>query len=224
MPLKLEPFLLLFRSRPAEMKYAFEHTDVPDVANYLQVLYPSKFPGLPTDLKGSTFSRVFGANQSSLERFLLERKIKGPCWLDFKNVANCDPPSTWCKFEAICDLPSNVNLASNAPHPPPVTILALNMKTTINPKSHQNEITLVSGLVHHQFYLDRPAPNPPYNEHFCALTRPSDEVWPFDFSKVLQANNATKAKVDKMDSERALLGFILAKIGKIDPDVIIGKI
>ena len=138
-------------------------------------------------------------------------------------MANCDPPSTWCKFEAIVDLPSNVNLASNAPHPPPVTVLALNMKTTINPKSHQNEITLVSGLVHHQFYLDRPAPNPPYHEHFCALTRPSDEVWPFDFSKVLQANNATKAKVDKMDSERALLGFVLAKIGKIDPDVIIGK-
>ena len=81
---------------------------------------------------------------------------------------------------------------------------------------------MVSGLVHHQFYLDRPAPNPPYHEHFCALTRPSDEVWPFDFSKVLQANNATKAKVDKMDSERALLGFVLAKIGKIDPDVIIG--
>ena len=70
------------------MKYAFEHADVPDVANYLQVLYPSKFPGLPTDLQGETFSRVFGANQSSLERFLLERKIKGPCWLDFKNVAN----------------------------------------------------------------------------------------------------------------------------------------
>ena len=48
------------------MKYAFEHAEVPDVANYLQVLYPSKFPGLPTDLKGQTFSRVFGANQSSL--------------------------------------------------------------------------------------------------------------------------------------------------------------
>ena len=25
-----------------------------------------------------------------------------------------------------------------------------------------------------------------------------------------------------MDSERALLGFLLAKIGKIDPDIIIG--
>ena len=54
------------------MKYAFEHADVPDVANYLQVLYPSKFPGLPTDLKGQTFSRVFGANQSSLGMFIFD--------------------------------------------------------------------------------------------------------------------------------------------------------
>ena len=29
-----------------------------------------------------------------------------------------------------------------------MTILALNLKTVVNPKSHQNEITLVSGLVH----------------------------------------------------------------------------
>jgi len=36
-----------------------------------------------------------------------------------------------------------VSLAS-----PPVTILALNLKTVVNPKTHQNEITLISGLVH----------------------------------------------------------------------------
>ena len=90
------------------MKYAFEHTDVPDVAQYLQVLYSPKYPALPTDLKGETFSRVFGANQSSLERFLLERKIKGPCWLDFKMVTTSDPPSTWCKLEALADSPYKV--------------------------------------------------------------------------------------------------------------------
>ena len=41
-----------FKSKPAEMNYAFEHTDVPDVAQYLQVLFSPKFPALPTDLKG----------------------------------------------------------------------------------------------------------------------------------------------------------------------------
>ena len=135
---------------------------MPDLTEYLQVLYSPKYPALPTDLKGETFSRVFGANQSSLERFLLERKIKGPCWLDFKMVTTSDPPSTWCKLEALADSPHKVSVVTGNVASPPVTILALNMKTTINPKTHQNEITLVSGLTHQNFYLDRPAPSPPY--------------------------------------------------------------
>ena len=153
-----------FKAAQPEMKYAFEHSDIPSVATYLQVLYPSKYPAIPSALTGKTFSRIFGANQSSLERFLLTQKIKGPCWLDIKMVSASDPPSSWCKFEAICDNPNNVSVLSksavcllflltlcstifwftffsvqNAPPAPPVTILALNMKTTINPKTHQNE-------------------------------------------------------------------------------------
>lgn len=42
-------------------------------------------PQLPQDLKGETFSHVFGTNTSSLELFLMNRKIKGPCWLEVKN-------------------------------------------------------------------------------------------------------------------------------------------
>lgn len=34
---------------------------------------------------GDTFQCVFGANQSPLEALLLERKIKGPSWIDVKN-------------------------------------------------------------------------------------------------------------------------------------------
>ena len=98
-----------FKAAQPEMKYAFEHSDIPDVATYLQVLYPSKYPAIPSALTGKTFSRIFGANQSSLERFLLTRKIKGPCWLDIKMVSASDPPSSWCKFEAICDNPNNVS-------------------------------------------------------------------------------------------------------------------
>ena len=216
-----------FKAAQPEMKYAFEHSDIPDVATYLQVLYPSKYPAIPSALTGKTFSRIFGANQSSLERFLLTQKIKGPCWLDIKMVSASDPPSSWCKFEAICDNPNKVSvLMQNAPpepwdKAPPVTILALNMKTTINPKTHQNEITMVSGLIHNKFYLDKPAPETPYVDHFCALTRPSDEVWPFDFQKILDQNKSS-ISIKKMDSERALLNFLIAKIGMIDPDVIIG--
>lgn len=205
-----------YKSRPSRMSYAFENHDVPSVADYLEVMYSAKFPALPSDLKGDTFSRIFGANQTSLEYFLLTAKIKGPCWLEMKDVKAASPQSSWCKVEAISENPRDVINSSGNVSSPPVTILALNMKTVINPKTHQNEIALVSGLLHNTFHLDKPAPKPAFVDHFCALTRPSDEVWPYDIQKVLPKH------VTKMDSERALLGFLLAKIGKIDPDVIIG--
>lgn len=66
-----------YRAKPAEMCYAFEHLDVPDKADYLEVQYSASYPALPSDLSGETFSRVFGAQQSSLEHFLVSRKIKG---------------------------------------------------------------------------------------------------------------------------------------------------
>ncbi len=73
-----------FKSRPVNMRYAFEHEDVPEEAQYLEIVYSPKFPALPSALTGDTFSRAFATNQSCLERFLMERKIKGPSWIDIK--------------------------------------------------------------------------------------------------------------------------------------------
>lgn len=52
---------------------------------FLLCLFQAEMPQLPQDLKGETFSHVFGTNTSSLEMFLMNRKIKGPCWLEVKN-------------------------------------------------------------------------------------------------------------------------------------------
>lgn len=49
---------------------------------------------LPSDLKGETFSHIFGTNTSCLEHFLLSRKIKGPCWLDIKTPRKGDCPDS----------------------------------------------------------------------------------------------------------------------------------
>ena len=94
-----------FRNRPVSKKYAFELTDVPRECDYLEVLYPfssitprSRFkltqePVLPFDLQGKTFSRVFGTTTALFERFVLDRKVMGPCWLqivdpDFSKAQN----------------------------------------------------------------------------------------------------------------------------------------
>ena len=92
-----------FRNRPASKKYAFELTDVPRESDYLEVLYsfsstqsPNSTdtePQLPFDLQGNTFGRVFGTTTALFERFVLERKVMGPCWLqiiepDFTKAQN----------------------------------------------------------------------------------------------------------------------------------------
>jgi hypothetical protein len=53
-------------------------------------------PQLANDLQGKTFSRVFGTSTALFERFVLERKVMGPCWLqivdpDFSKAQNVHP-------------------------------------------------------------------------------------------------------------------------------------
>lgn len=95
-----------FRNRPTSKKYAFELVDVPRECDYLEVLYPFSSTSpitrtnletqLPFDLQGKTFSRVFGTSTALFERFVLERKVMGPCWLqivdpDFTKAQNVLP-------------------------------------------------------------------------------------------------------------------------------------
>lgn len=127
-------------------------------------------PQLPSNLKGSTFSHVFGTNTSSLEHFLLSRKIRGPCWLDVKTpreslikllVNNmwgkrtrvtviritscselCGQPMSWCKVEAIVPKSELISVVKDLP-PPPLVVMSISLKTVPNPKTHHNEVRQV---------------------------------------------------------------------------------
>ena len=81
-----------FRSKPVSRKYAFELPSIPAESDYLKVLYQFSEPSLPADLKGKTFSHVFGAQTNALELFLLKRKIMGPCWLKISNYECSEKP------------------------------------------------------------------------------------------------------------------------------------
>ncbi|MXQ98482.1 hypothetical protein E5288_WYG002238 [Bos mutus] len=161
--------IMKFKSKVVEKNYAFEIPDVPEKSEYLEVRYSAEMPQLPQDLKGETFSHVFGTNTSSLELFLMNRKIKGPCWLEVKNPQLLNQPISWCKVEAMVLKPDLVNVIKDV-GPPPVVVMSLSMKTMQNAKTHENE----------------------------------------------------NVKVEVAATERTLLGFFLAKVHKIDPDIIVG--
>lgn len=210
--------IMKFKSKKVEKNYAFELPDVPAQCEYLEVRYSAEFPTLPSDLKGATFSQVFGTNTSSLEHFLLSRKIRGPCWLDIKTPQLNSQPVSWCKVEALAVRSDLVSVVRDLA-PPPLTVMSLSLKTVQNPKTHHNEIVSLAALVHHQFHLDKAPPHPLYQTHFCVVSKPNDCIFPYDFKDAVKKKNG---KVEIAATERTLLGFFLAKMHKIDPDVLVG--
>ncbi|KAF3812941.1 hypothetical protein GH733_019283 [Mirounga leonina] len=210
--------IMKFKSKPVEKNYAFEIPDVPEKSEYLEVRYSAEMPQLPQDLKGETFSHVFGTNTSSLEMFLMNRKIRGPCWLEVKNPQLLNQPVSWCKVEAMALKPDLVNVIKDV-GPPPLVVMSFSMKTMQNAKTHQNEIIAVAALVHHSFALDKAPPQPPFQSHFCVVSKPKDCIFPYTFKEDIKEKNV---KVEIAATERTLLGFFLAKVHKIDPDIIVG--
>jgi len=52
------------------------------------------------------------------------------------------------------------------------------------------------------------------------LSRPTEEAWPLDHREGLSGSKVTK--VERAESERALLNLFLARVNKIDPDIVVG--
>jgi hypothetical protein len=73
-------------------------------------------PNLPADLKGETFSHVFGTNTSALEHFIIKRNLMGPAWLEIKHAkmstskVTCDHGNNNCfeRNQATISLRTNI--------------------------------------------------------------------------------------------------------------------
>ncbi|XP_039745237.1 DNA polymerase alpha catalytic subunit [Pararge aegeria] len=210
-----------FKSRKVTKNYCFSLPDIPAQCDYLEVKYSATIAPPPTNKKYLTFSHAFGTNTSALETFLLERKIKGPCWLEVKQVENVQAKVSWCKMEAACDKIEHVNVIRNDSdlEPPPIVIAALNMRTTTDPKTNKTKILMLSCLSHNSFPIHKPPPSPPFNQHFCVMTK-CNEIWPLDLKQHLPQYKATK--LTKCDTERELLNYFMVQFWKLDPDLVVG--
>uniref|UniRef100_A0A672P6V3 DNA polymerase n=1 Tax=Sinocyclocheilus grahami TaxID=75366 RepID=A0A672P6V3_SINGR len=81
------------------------------------------------------------------------------------------------------------------------------------------QIISLAALIHHTFSLDKAPPRPPFQTHFCVVSKPYDCIFPYDFKEAVRKKNGI---VEIAGTERTLLGFFLAKMHKIDPDVLVG--
>ncbi|XP_049887428.1 DNA polymerase alpha catalytic subunit [Pectinophora gossypiella] len=210
-----------FKSRKVTKNYCFNLPDIPAESDYLEVKYSASFPPPPVGKKYLTFSHIFGSNTSSLETFLLERKIKGPCWLEVKQPVNVSAKVSWSKLEASCEKMEHVSVIRNDSdlEPPPIVSATINMRTMMDPKTRKTKIIMLSCLAHNNFPIHKSPPNPPFQQHFCVMTKCND-LWPLDLKQSLAQYTATK--LTKCDTERELLSYFMVQFWKLDPDLVIG--
>ena len=208
-----------FQSKPSERKFAWNVADAPYESEYLEVRYSSENPPLPQNLSGKTFSKIFGTIQSASELFMLQAKLKGPSWIIAKNFTVRRMQNTWSTYEVTVDKISDISVCAEDTALPPLTCVSLSLKTAVNPRSNVNEIVCIGGLVHSKFHIDRAAPPNLYEHHFSGICCNQNQVLPYDFDKVKQS---AKTNIEVFKSERAMLGWFVAFLQKVDPDVIIG--
>lgn len=211
----------MHKIKPCSRKYAFELPDVPQEADYLKLLYPYNKPGLPIDISGETYSRVFGTNTALFEQFVLLKNIMGPCWLKIDNANfNAVRNASWCKLELQVDKPDGISTLGDSDNleAPPLTLMSLALRTTMNVKENKNEI-LVASL---RFYdnvslIDTTSPEEMPQRTFTVM-RPHGE-YPVGFKMDAEKH---RGQIHMERNEAALLSKLLAIIQKYDPDAIMG--
>ncbi|XP_035899840.1 DNA polymerase alpha catalytic subunit [Anopheles stephensi] len=207
-----------YRTRKVTKSFAYTSATsslkVPVMCDYLEVRYSAKLPPPPLDKRYRTIAHIFGSNTNVVEQFLLERKVKGPCWMTLSNATPRETKMSWCKVEVTVPDIDCVKLASDTATPPPLVFCSINVRSTL--RNTTNEIIMITMLVNDRFSLSQPAPNPPFNRQYCGVTRPSNTVWPLNFNVA-----DCKAKVTKCESERTLLSWFLSTFQVIDPDLVV---
>ncbi|XP_076246805.1 DNA polymerase alpha catalytic subunit isoform X2 [Calliopsis andreniformis] len=209
-----------FRCSTVSKNYAFEQEGTPLTSDYLEVRYSAHFPAMPPNYSGPSIERVFGTTVNSLELLLIERNIKGPCWLDIKCPLPTGVQTSWCKIKVNCMKMENISVCSESQALPPLVTTTLNIRTSLNSKLQQTEVVMVAILIHHKYHVDKEPPKPPFQQHICLITHPRDTPWPRQAREMLSSISYTK--VMKFDTEVDLLEELLKIVNITDPDILIG--
>ena len=78
-------------------------------SDYLQVEYiVGVNKHVLAETEGETFSCIFNTQTAYLEHFLIELRLKGPCWLQINNSIQNSASLSWCKLEYTVDNYRNI--------------------------------------------------------------------------------------------------------------------
>lgn len=214
------------RAKPERMKYCFELPGVPRESDYLKVLLPfdtpeSKYDTIPADLSSDTFQHVFGGNTNIFECFTVQKKIMGPCWLEFKNGDfNALQNASNCAMEVLINKPQDIQ-PLDIKSVPGLDAMSLAVQTVMNQKDNKQEIVSMTICTYTNISLDSPIPENLKPEKTVTLVRPPrGSSFPLGFANL--AKQKLKGQVRCFNNEKLLLSCFCAMLKLSDPDVIIG--
>jgi len=215
--------------------YAFELKGVPHgLLNFLKITYPSKYPALPLDLTGKSFSRIFGATTSLTELLLVKCKIQGPSWLRISGAIKQEKRArSWCKEEFSLDFgglktrqfkPITV-ISENCPEPPRLSILGMSIKSVVGGNASggswggSREVAAIAMCFAPSVKLESLENEIRFdsqNGRFCAVRMQEGKALPRR-----EVEQLTGLGIQVLD-EKPLLSLVCSKIQQLDPDIIIG--
>lgn len=207
--------------------------------------FQADFPVLNTKLEGATFSKILGVKNDCLENFLLDKKIKGPCWLDVSNPKKAFIKKTWCSVELSCST-NDVSLCESTDElpNPPLTLLSFHMRCTDQTKA----IVLISWAVLSNYNIWNEDSNVADDQINCSrYRRPCkhrylqccqvvisvdkllsiSEISAFTYvnsetEELSELKGLKRTRIEKMKSEKDMLTYFLRKFNETDPDLVVG--
>jgi DNA polymerase alpha subunit A len=202
---------------------------IPPEAEYMKLTYSFKHRALPRNLRGKTFSKVFGTKTTALELFLLKRKMMGPCWLtiaELHKIAQAEQLSH-AKFEYSLESQKALKLMDSAiaPEPPLMSLISFSTKTVMNDKTGKQEIAMISFIFHDSINQDGPTHNENQFYTCTMISKLNGQAFPVDLnSQIMKLNKDLPSNRQKFficTNERALLGLFISRLGVLDPDALL---
>jgi DNA polymerase alpha subunit A len=235
-------------SKVVKRKYAFGDEAIPrEESQYLKVVYDAHHPKPSEEVcsaGGTHFSKILNAGATTLETFILKRKLMGPCWVRIYDAVQTSFPVSWCKIECTIDSPKKLVRCDKAKDDkameeinkklpirpaPPLTTVTIKIKTVVNPKSNKSEVISVSAICHQNINVDSSTIESRENMSQISLIRPLGQNISIESGGLPQLPRDLDDEIKrylpglkKSCNERALLNLLMTQIGNWDPDVLVG--
>ena len=146
----------------------------------------------------------------------------GPCWLtieaeEFSTLSN----ASWCKLELQVTTPKAIVALSESENldAPPLTVMSIALRTTLNVKENKQEILVASARVYENISLTDTTPPEKLPCKTFTVVRPYENSFPVGFEAACKKQ---RGSVMLQKNEQLLLANFLALLEKMDPDVLMG--